>query len=90
MSQSDTRICYTPITIDCTTDNRKEKEYSLETHIGLIDYDKAFDLVNRTKLWEIMYRQGYTKHLIIVIQGLYQANRIVINTGRKNCTYKNY
>lgn len=49
----------------------KRREYNLETHIGFIDYEKAFDHVNRNTLWAIMERRGYPKHIIDVIKELY-------------------
>jgi hypothetical protein len=37
----------------------KRREYNLETHIAFIDYEKAFDRVNRNKLWQILKRRRY-------------------------------
>jgi hypothetical protein len=36
----------------------------METHIDFIDLEKAFDSVNRGKLWESLGKRGYPKHLI--------------------------
>lgn len=45
----------------------KRREFSI-CFIGFIDYQIAFDRVNRTKLRGIVDRRGYPRHLIRVIQ----------------------
>jgi hypothetical protein len=73
-----------------TTDNmfilqqvfEKRREFSLQTHVAFIDFEKAFDKVNRNKLWTIMEEQGYPQHLIRVIQSLCHNSKIIINTGK--------
>jgi hypothetical protein len=37
----------------------KHREFNLEMHIAFIDYEKAFDRVNRATIWQIMERRGY-------------------------------
>lgn len=64
----------------------KRREFNLETHIAFIDFKKAFDKVNRQKLWEIMNIRGYPRHLIQALKGLYKRAEIVINTGRSIST----
>jgi hypothetical protein len=32
----------------------KHRKYNIPTYIAFIDLEKAFDIVNRTKLWEIL------------------------------------
>lgn len=59
----------------------KRREFNLETHIGFVDFEKAFDRVDRAKLWNILAERGYPLHLIEIIKSLYQRTRIVINTG---------
>jgi hypothetical protein len=46
----------------------KRREFNLQTHVAFIDFEKAFDKVNRNKLWTITEEQGYPQHLIRVIQ----------------------
>jgi sorting nexin-29 len=48
----------------------KIREQNLETHIAFIDFEKAFDRVNRLRLWEILQRRGYPKHLVDATQSL--------------------
>lgn len=59
----------------------KRKEFNLETHVAFIDFEKAFDRVNRKKLWFIMKEQGYPQHLIDVVKNMYINSKIIINTG---------
>ena len=59
----------------------KRSEFNLETHIAFIDFQKAFDSVNRTKLWEILQESGYPPHLIKVVKSLYRDTKVIIETG---------
>lgn len=58
----------------------KRKEFNLPTYFTFIDYEKAFDKVNRYKLWEILKSRGIPSHLIRAIQSLYLNNTIQIKT----------
>jgi hypothetical protein len=60
----------------------KRRELNLQTHVAFLDFEKAFEKVNRNKLWTIMEEQGHTQHLIRVIQSLYHNSKIIINTGK--------
>lgn len=57
----------------------KRREFNLETHMVFVDFEKAFDRVRREKLWSIMERRGFPRHLIQACQSLYQHTKIVIN-----------
>ena len=57
----------------------KHREYNRETHIAFIDFEKAFDNVNRGKLWDIMTDAGYPTHLIRAIQSLYVNTNVVLD-----------
>jgi hypothetical protein len=61
---------------------KKRREFNLQTHVAFSDFEKAFDKLNRNKLWTITEEQGYPQHLIRVIQSLYHYSKIIINTGR--------
>jgi hypothetical protein len=37
---------------------KKRREFNKETHISFIDFEKAFDNVNRRILWNIKEREG--------------------------------
>ena len=68
-------------TIKQTTEKRRE--FNLETHIAFLDLEKAFDRVNRHKLWKILNKRGIPYHLIEVIMSLYENTSVQIDTGRK-------
>jgi hypothetical protein len=59
----------------------KRREFNLETHLAFIDYNKAFDHVDRNKLWNIMQQTGYPTHLIQAIQSLYDETKVIIQSG---------
>jgi len=61
----------------------KRREFNLETNIALLDLEKAFDTVNRNKLWQILNKRGTPYHLIEVIKNLYKNTSEQIDTGRK-------
>ena len=73
---------------DLTIDNisivkqitEKRREYNLESHMALIDYEKAFNRVNTDMLCKILEKRGYPLHLIKVINNLYDGTDIVICT----------
>jgi hypothetical protein len=50
----------------------KHKEFNKKTHLFFIDFEKAFDKVNRNKLWKIVEEKQYPKHLYGKIQNLYK------------------
>ena len=60
----------------------KRREVNRETHIAFIDFEKAFDNVDRCKLWTIMKNNGYPPHLIEVVKSLYKETKVIINTGK--------
>jgi hypothetical protein len=41
----------------------KRNEFNLPTYIAFIDYIKAFDVVNRNKLWQILALKGFPQYL---------------------------
>jgi hypothetical protein len=59
----------------------KRREFNLETHLAFIDYNKAFDSVDRNKLWNRMQQRGYPIHLIQAIQSLYNETKVIIQSG---------
>jgi len=57
----------------------KHREFNIPTYIAFIDFKKAFDSVDRDKLWNIMASEGIPTHLIPIIQRIYTENTIRIN-----------
>ena len=58
----------------------KRREHNLETHIAFVDYAKAFDTIQRNRMWRIMDNIGIPSHLIGAIKSLYHDNKIVIKS----------
>jgi hypothetical protein len=56
----------------------KRKEYNIPIFLGFVGYEKAFDRVNHNKLWSIMIKRGFLKHLIRAAQSLYHETQIII------------
>ena len=56
----------------------KRTELNLETHKAFIDYEKAFDRLDRGKLWNNLKENSYPLHLIQAIQSLYNGAEILI------------
>jgi hypothetical protein len=48
----------------------KRREFNKETHRAFIDFEKAFDNVNRRVLWNIMEKRGFPRHLTGAIGSL--------------------
>jgi sorting nexin-29 len=61
----------------------KRHEYNFETLIAFVDYEKAFDRVNRQKLWEILPRNRTPMHIVQVINSLYKETLICVDIGNK-------
>ena len=57
----------------------KHTEFNIPTYIAFNDFKKAFDSLDRDKLWNIMLRKGIPTHLITVIQKIYMDNTIRVN-----------
>jgi len=49
--------------------------------LRLLILKKAFDSVDRHKLWTIMPSKGIPTYLIIIIQKIYTENIIIVNAG---------
>jgi hypothetical protein len=47
-----------------TTDDTERRKYYLETQLLLVDYEKSFDKVSRTKLWTILTRKAFKNSLL--------------------------
>ena len=59
----------------------KHREFNITRCIAFIDLKKAFDSVDRDKLWTIMSSKGIPTHLITIIRTIYKGNIIRINAG---------
>jgi TusA-related sulfurtransferase len=53
---------------------QKHREFNIETHLAFIDYKKAYDIVNRNKLIEILTDDNIPNQLITAIYEIYKHN----------------
>ena len=60
----------------------KHRNFNEGTCVAFIDFEKAFDRVDRNLLWQVPEKRGYPQRLIRAIQDLYNGTRIAI---KNNC-----
>ena len=53
----------------------KAKEFQKNIYFCFIDYAKAFDCVDKNKLWEIFQEMGILDHLTCVLRDLYAGQK---------------
>jgi hypothetical protein len=59
----------------------KPREFNNPKYIAFIDFKKAFDSVDRDKLWAIRLSKGISTHLITITQRIYTENITRVNAG---------
>ena len=58
----------------------KEKEFQKNIYVCFIDYAKAFDYVDHSKLWKILQEMGITDHLTCLLRNLYAGQEATVRT----------
>ena len=59
----------------------KAKEFQKNIYFCFIDYAKAFDCVDRNKLWRILKEMGTQDHLTCLLRNLYAGQEATVRTG---------
>ena len=59
----------------------KAREFQENIYFCFIDYDKAFDDVNHSKLWTILKEMGIPGHLTCLLRNLYAGQEATVRTG---------
>ena len=59
----------------------KAREFQKYIYFCFIDYAKAFDCVDRNKLWEILQKMGIPDHLTCPLRNLYAGQEATVRTG---------
>ena len=54
-----------------------------QKNICFIDYAKAFDCVDRNKLWNILQEMGITDHLTCFLRNLHMGQEATVRTGHR-------
>ena len=59
----------------------KARKFKKNIYFCFIDYAKAFDYVDHTKLWEILKEMGIPDHLTCLLRNLYAGQEVTVRTG---------
>ena len=59
----------------------KKKRILENIYFCLIDYDKAFDCVDHSKLWKILQEMGIPDYLTCLLRNLYAGQESKVRTG---------
>ena len=60
---------------------KNAKEFQKNIYFCFINYAKAFDYVDRNKLWEILQEMGIPDHLTCLLKNLYAGQEPTVRTG---------
>ena len=58
-----------------------EKAREFQKNICFIDYTKAFDCVDHSKLWKMLKEMGIPDHLTCLLRNLYAGQEATVRTG---------
>ena len=58
----------------------KAREFQKDTYFCFIDYAKAFDCVDHSKLWKILKEMGIPGHLTCLLRNLYAGQEATVRT----------
>jgi len=61
-------------------DSRKRNGMCQTTVMCFIDYNKAFDCVDHSRLWNALRRMGKPEHPIVLIKSLYTKQEAAVRT----------
>ena len=59
----------------------KAREFQKNIYFCFIDYAKASDCVDHTKLWKILKEMGIPDHLTCFLRNLYAGQEATVRTG---------
>ena len=61
----------------------KAREFQKNIYFCFIDYTKAFDCVDHSKLWKILQEMGIPDHLTCLLRNLYAGQEATVRTGQR-------
>ena len=64
----------------------KEREFQNNIYICLVDYAKAFDCVDRSKLWKILKEMEIPDHLTCPLRNLYAGQETTVRLDMEQQT----
>ena len=59
----------------------KAREFQKNIYFCFIDYSKAFDCVDHSKLWQVLKEMEVPDHLIYLLRNLYVGQEATVRTG---------
>ena len=59
----------------------KGREFHTNVYLRFIDYAKAFDTVDQSKLWKILKELGIPDHLTCLLRNLYAGQEATVRAG---------
>ena len=59
----------------------KAREFQKNIYFCFIDYAKAFDCVDHSKVWKILKEMGIPDHLTCLLRNLYAGQEATVRTG---------
>ena len=62
---------------------KKQATSKKKTYFCFIDYAKAFDYVDHTKLWKILKEMGLPDHLTHLLRNLFAGQEATVRTGHE-------
>ena len=60
---------------------KKQESFRNYIYFCFIDYAKAFDCVDHSKLWKILKEMGIPDHLTGLMRNLYAGQEAIVRTG---------
>ena len=65
----------------------KAREFQKNIYFCFIDYVKAFDCVDHSKLWKILKEMGIPDHLTCLLRNLYAGQEATVRTGHRTTNW---
>lgn len=66
----------------------KANEYNIEIHMIFVDFNKAFDSVKHSRLWEALVNQGVPEKWIEIIRKIYSKAKAYVKTDIKGQVFE--
>ena len=60
---------------------KKARQFQKNIYFCFIDYAKAFDCVDHSKLWKILQEMGIPSHMTCLLRNLYSGQEATFRTG---------
>ena len=71
----------TEIRLPTSAGSSKKEEFKKNIYFCFIDYAKAFDCVDHSKLWKVLKEMEIPDHLTCLLRNLYAGQEATVRTG---------